>query len=119
MKENMEPNILMIGRRQEVVDILVAELKKFGRAVIGVSDQDKIEQLLKSHSFDFVVIGAGLPDHQRDYLTSFIQTIKPELPVHMIERKVNSKPFKLINFTNNKALEFKIDQASQKKEILD
>lgn len=112
----MEPKILMIGRRQEVVDILVEELRKYGRDIIGASEQDKIEKLVQTQNFDFVVVGAGLPDHQRDYLTSFIQAINPKLPVYMIERKVKSKPFKLISFTNNKAVGFKIDKVVKKKE---
>lgn len=113
----MEPKILMIGRRQEVVDILVDELKKFGRDIVGATEQVKIEKHLQSQKFDFVVIGAGLPDHQRDFITSFIDSVKPGLPVYMIERKKDSEPFKLINFTNNKAVSFKIEKLSKKKEI--
>jgi DNA-binding NtrC family response regulator len=112
----MEPRILMIGRRQEVIDILAEELRKFGRNIHSANDQEKIEKLLKSQAFDFVVIGAGLPDHQRDFLTSLIESIKPGLPVYMIERKEKSKPQKLIKFTNQKALEFKIDMVSKKKD---
>jgi len=112
----MEPKILMIGRRQEVVDILVDELKKFGRDIIGASEQEKIEKHLQTQNFDFVVIGAGLPDHQRDFITSFIESIKPGLPVYMIERKKDTKPFKLISFTNNKAVGFKIEKVIKKKE---
>jgi DNA-binding NtrC family response regulator len=113
----MEPKILMIGRRQEVVDILVDELKNFGRDIVGASEQDKIEKLLQTQKFDFVVIGAGLPDHQRDFLTSFIESLEPGLPVHMIERKKDNEPFKLVNFTNKKAVSFKIDQVSKKKDM--
>jgi len=112
----MEPKILLIGRRQVVIDIIVEELRKFGRDIIGASEQDKIEKLLQTQKFDFVVVGAGLPDHQRDYLTSFIQAINTNLPVHMIERRKESKPYKLINFTNSKAVEFMIEQISKKKE---
>ena len=43
----MEPKILMIGRRQEVVDILVDELKKFGRDIVGATEQVKIEKHLQ------------------------------------------------------------------------
>ena len=111
----MEPKILLIGRRSEVVDIIAEELTKYGRDIIGASEQEKIELLLHSREFDFVVMGAGLPDHQRDYLTSFIQAIKPELQVFMIERKGKDKPYKLVNFTNNKALEFKIERLSKRK----
>jgi len=113
----MEPKILVIGRKQEVVDILVDELKKFGRDIIGASEQEKIEKLVQTLNFDFVVIGAGLPDHQRDFLTSFIENLKPGLPVHMIERKKDSKPYKIISFINNKAVSFKIEKVSKKKEV--
>ena len=111
----MEPKILMIGRRLEVVNILVDELKKSGRDIEGAIEQESIEKMLLSKSFDFVIIGAGLPDHQRDYLQSFIQSIRPELQVFMHERKGKNKPLKLINFTNNKAIEFKIEQELAKK----
>lgn len=113
----MEPKILLIGRRQEVLDVLVDELKKFGRDVAGASEQEKIEQLLRSQQFDFVIIGPGLPDHQRDYLTSFIQTIAPDLLVHLIERKMKNKTYKLITFTNNKAIEFKIEKKLGEKKL--
>ena len=111
----MEPKILMIGRRLEVVNILVDELKKFGRDIEVAIEQENIEKLLLSNSFDFVIIGAGLPDHQRDYLQSFIQSKKPELPVYMFERKGKNKPVKLISFTNKKAIEFKIVRELAKK----
>jgi DNA-binding NtrC family response regulator len=112
----MEPTILLIGRRQEVVNILIDELKKFGRDIEGVSELENIEKILQVRHFDFVVIGAGLPDHQLDFITSFIETVKPKLPVYMIERKAKSKPHKLINFTNRKAIDFKIEQVSRKNE---
>lgn len=111
----MEPKILMIGRRLEVVNILVDELKKSGRDVEGASEQENIEKLLLAKPFDFVIIGIGMPDHQRDYLQSFIQTIKPDMPVFMDERRAKNKPLKLINFTNNKAIEFRIEQELVKK----
>ena len=113
----MEPKILMIGRRQEVVNILVDELKKFGRDITGASEQEQIEKLLQTQNFDFVVIGAGLPDHQRDFITSFIDSVKPGLTVHTIGRNAKSKPHKLINFTSRKAIEFKIEQVMKKKEF--
>ncbi|MDP7028535.1 MAG: hypothetical protein QF380_09070, partial [Candidatus Marinimicrobia bacterium] len=33
-----EPKILMIGRTQAVIDILIEELKPFGRNVVGSND---------------------------------------------------------------------------------
>lgn len=113
----MEPKILLIGRRQEVVDVLLVELKKFQREVSGASEQEKIEQLVNSQPFDFVVIGPGLPDHQRDYLTSFIQTLKPEIPVHLVKRKFKNNPYKLISFINSKAIEFKIERLLAEKKV--
>lgn len=115
----MEPKILMIGRRQEVVNILIDELKKFGRDILGAIEQEHIEKLLHSQAFDFVVIGGGLPDYQRDFLMSFIESIKPGLTVYLTEKKVNSKPHKLVNFTNRKAIEYKISQVIKKKESTD
>jgi len=40
-----EPKILMIGRTQAVIDILIEELKPFGRDVVGSNDKDIIKKI--------------------------------------------------------------------------
>lgn len=106
----MEPKILMIGRKQEVIDILIDELANFRRDVVGSNEKDTIKTLLEKESIDFVVIGAGLPDKDRSEMQALIQSIKPGVAVNLIEREGKGGPHKLIDFTNQKAVEWKIEQ---------
>ncbi|MFQ5708184.1 MAG: hypothetical protein ACE5HO_12075 [bacterium] len=106
----MEPKILMIGRTQKVIDILLTELRKFGRDVIGTDSKETVEDILRNQPTDLVVMGAGLPEQVREEMTAFIHSIKPGLPVHLIQRTKDGGPSKMIPFTNEKAVEFKIEK---------
>ena len=59
----MEPKILIVGRNLEVMDILKAELSKFGRNIISANSNELIAESLSKKDVDLVVVGAGLPDH--------------------------------------------------------
>lgn len=113
----MEPKILMIGRTQEVIDILIEELKPFGRSIVGSNDKEIIKKLLEKENIDFVVIGAGLPDEVRDEMKGFLLSIKSNLTVNLIERTEKGSPYKLIEFTNQKAVEWKVGQKLGKRPV--
>ena len=106
----MEPKILMIGRTQEVIDTLISELKVFNRDVIGSNKKDIIRSILVKDKFDFAVIGAGLPDEDRNDMKDYLQSIDPKLNMHMVERTEKGSPFKLIEYINQKAVEWKVEQ---------
>ena len=106
----MEPKLLMIGRSQQVIDILIKELKNYGRDIIGTDNKEKVYDILKNQQIDLVVIGAGLPDEVRTDMKEFIISIKPGLPVHLIERTPDSNPTKMIEFVNRKVAEFKLSK---------
>ncbi len=106
----MEPKVLMIGRSQQVIDILLGELKNYGRDIIGTDNEESVYNILKSHQIDLVVIGAGLQDDVRYEMKEFIISIKPGLPVHLIERTPDSNPTKMIEFVNQKVVEFKLSK---------
>lgn len=108
--KQMEPQILMLGRKLEVMEILASELEKFDRKVFYANDESLIEKHLNTHAIDFVVMGAGLPDERREELKTFIQKQKPELPVHLIVRSKAGGPTQMITFTHEKAIEWKIKQ---------
>ena len=107
----MEPKILIIGRKQEVIDILLEELEHYGRHVVGTNSERIISQYIRSGRIDLVVMGAGLDDESRDRLKSQIHSINPDLAVTMIERSPEGSPHKMIAFVNEQALNFKIERA--------
>lgn len=111
----MEPQILMIGRKQEVIDILIEELQRLGRNVMGSNDKTIIETMIQEKSIDLVVVGAGLPDEVRKDMKDFLLILQPNLSVHLIERSEKSSPYQLIEFTHQKAVEWKVAQKLGKK----
>ena len=106
----MEPKILLIGRKMEVIGILIDELEKFERDVVGSNEKDKIADILQSKPIDFVVMGVGLPEEVREEITDYIHKIIPGLVVHKIEKMETSSPYNMISFINRKAVEFKVEQ---------
>ena len=96
----MEPKILIIGRKQEVINILVEELKRFGRDIQGANDFDSIKTILQLEKIDFVIIGVDLPNDAHSEMQYFIKELAPNTLVHQIEKTDKSSPFKLIEFTN-------------------
>ncbi len=111
----MEPKVLMIGRSQQVVDILKSELKNYGRDIIGTeNNKEAVYQILRSHQIDLVVIGAGLTDDVRMEMKEFIISLRPRLPVNLIKRTPDSSPQKMIEYVNQKVAEFNVTRISSK-----
>ena len=66
IKDQMEPKILAIGRLQSTLDILVEEWERYGRNVIASNSKENIKEIIETESIDFICIGGGLPDNERD-----------------------------------------------------
>lgn len=104
----MEPKILLIGRTQEAIDVIVEELQKFERNVVGSNRMPVIERLIRDEKPDIAIIGAGLPDEDREKMSVFIGQCCPTLPVILIDRSEYTGAYDLIDFVNRKVIEFKI-----------
>ncbi|MEJ2193637.1 MAG: hypothetical protein P8X73_02115 [Ignavibacteriaceae bacterium] len=50
----MEPKVLMIGRSQNVIDILIGGLKNMGHDIIGTDNQESVYNLVKNHKIELV-----------------------------------------------------------------
>ena len=112
MTEIIEPKFLLLGRLQTTLDIQAEELKRFGRDVIPTNSKDVIKKYLDSTQIDFIVMGAGLADPDREELVAFIRSIDADIPIHLLERTEDANPAKLIAFANEKAILFKIYEAA-------
>lgn len=106
----MEPRILIIGKNFSVLNILIRELEKFKRNVMGASEKHDIQRLIMHQNPDFIIIGGGLSDKERDEMLVFLISIKADLKIHLLEKKEQNSPYDLIELTNKKAVEWKIEQ---------
>ena len=117
-KENiekfMEPRILVIGRLQTTLDILVEEWERYGRNVIASNLKEKIKEIIETDSIDFIAIGGGLPDDEREEMVDYISTINSSISVHQIPRNEEAMgPYNFIPFLNNLAIMFKVRKAME------
>ena len=117
-KENiekfMEPRILVIGRLQTTLDILVEEWERYGRNVIASNSKEKIKEIIETDSIDFIAIGGGLPDDEREEMVDYISTINSSISVHQIPRNEEAMgPYNFIPFLNNLAIMFKVRNAME------
>jgi hypothetical protein len=110
----MEPRILAIGRLQSTLDVLVEEWKRYGRNVIASNSKDRIKEIIETDSIDFITIGGGLPDNERDQMVEYIATINSRIKVHPIPRtKEALGPYNFIPFLNNLAIMHKVRKAME------
>lgn len=108
----MEPRILAIGRLQSTLDVLVEEWGRYGRNVIASNSKDRIKEIIETDSIDFIAIGGGLPDDQREEMVQYIATIDSGIEVHPIpQTKEAQGPYNFIPFLNNLAIMFKVHKA--------
>ena len=117
-KENiekfMEPRILVIGRLQTTLDIVVEEWERYGRNVIASNSKEKIKEIVETDSIDFIAIGGGLPDDEREEMVDYISTINSSISVHQIPRNEEAMgPYNFIPFLNNLAIMFKVRKAME------
>ena len=95
----MEPRILAIGRLQSTLDVLVEEWERYGRNVIASNSKDRIKEIIETDSIDFITIGGGLPDNERDEMVEYIATINSSISVHSIPRTEGVQgPYSFISF---------------------
>ena len=114
-KQVTEPRILAIGRLQSTLDILVDEWERYGRNVIASNSKERIKEVVEADSIDFIVIGGGLPDDERDEMVEYIAKINPSINVHPIPRTEETQgPYSFISFLNNTAIMFKVRKAADK-----
>ena len=106
----MEPKILLVGRNFDVMELLKDELAKFDRNIVYANSTELIEKHLNKGDIDLVVIGAGLPDETRDEMGKYIKELQPQVPLYMIERTPDGNPAKMIDFTNEKAVLWKVEK---------
>ena len=113
-KKIMEPRILAIGRLQSTLDILVEEWERYGRNVIASNSKDRIKEIIETDSIDFICIGGGLPDNERDEMAEYISTINSSIQVHPIPRTAEAMgPYNFIPFLNNLAIMHKVRKAME------
>ena len=114
IEKHMEPRILAIGRLQSTLDVLVEEWERYGRNVIASNSNEKIKEIIKSDAIDFIVIGGGLPDDERQKMVDYIATINPEIGVHLIPKtEEKTGPYNFIPFLNNLAIMHKVKKAME------
>ena len=98
-KINMEPRILAIGRLQSTLDVLVEEWERYGRNVIASNSKDRIKEIIETESIDFICIGGGLPDNEREAMVEYISNINSSIAVHPIPRtEEKMRPYKFHPF---------------------
>ena len=113
-EEFMEPRVLAIGRLQSTLDILVEEWERYGRNVIASNSKDKIKEIIETDSIDFICIGGGLPENERDEMAEYISTINSSIQVHPIPRTAEALgPYNFIPFLNNLAIMHKVRKAME------
>ena len=114
IKDQMEPKILAIGRLQSTLDILVEEWERYGRNVIASNSKEKIKEIIETGSIDFICIGGGLPDNERDEMVEYISNINSSIDVHPITRTEEKMgPYNFIPFLNNLAIMHKVRKAME------
>ena len=113
-ENNMEPRILAIGRLQSTLDVLVEEWERYGRNVIVSNSKDRIKEIMETESIDFICIGGGLPDDEREEMVDYISTVNSSISVHPIPRNEEAMgPYNFIPFLNNLAIMFKVRKAME------
>lgn len=113
-ENKMEPRILAIGRLQSTLDVLVEEWERYGRNVIASNSKDNIKEIIETESIDFICIGGGLPDNERDEMVEYISNINSSIAVHPIPRTEEKLgPYNFIPFLNNLAIMHKVRKAME------
>ncbi|MGK0428223.1 MAG: hypothetical protein ACJAUR_002341 [Ulvibacter sp.] len=113
-EHQMEPRILAIGRLQSTLDVLVEEWERYGRNVIASNSKERIKEIIETESIDFIVIGGGLPDEEREKMVDYISTIGSNIKVHPIPRREEAMgPYSFIPFLNNLAIMHKVRKAME------
>ena len=74
----------------------------------------RIKEKIETESIDFICIGGGLPDNERDEMESYIATIDYKIKVHPIPRTEEKMgPNNFIPSLNNLAIMHKVHKAME------
>lgn len=114
MTKISEPRIIIFGRAQSTIDVLVDELTRYGRNVKGTDNQDELRQWVEANEADFVCVGAGISDDARKDAQELVRSLNPDLPVRAAKRKKGANPGRMIGFVNEQAVMYKIKKATGK-----
>ena len=78
------------------------------------NSKEKIKEIIETDSIDFIAIGGGLPDDEREEMVDYISTINSSISVHQIPRNEEAMgPYNFIPFLNNLAIMFKVRKAME------
>ncbi len=109
----MEPNILLIGRNSDTLEILKEELEKFDRNIVYANSEELIESCLKNEKIDLIVVGAGLANETTRLMLDLIERIAPKKELHLMEKTPGMTPVSMISYTNEKAIMWKLMNATK------
>ena len=111
----MEPKILAIGRLQSTLDVLVEEWERYGKNIIASNSKNRIKEIIETESIDFICIGGGLPDKEREEMVEHIFALNSNIAVHPIPRTEEKMgPYNFISFLNDLAIMHKEHKAMEK-----
>lgn len=111
----MEPRILLIGKTLPVLEKMEDSLKSAGRSIYIANSKVLVERNLSRQKIDLVTIGAGMDDDTRNDMVDFIRSRKPDMPIHLLERKKENTVEEFLSFTTEIALEWKLKNAEAQK----
>ncbi len=104
----MEPNIPLIGRGLDSLEILRDELIKFDRKIVIANSEEGIASQIRQEKIDLVIIGAGLQDEVIESMKTLIHNLNQDLEVHVMEKTPGINPTHMIGYTNEKAVMWKL-----------
>ncbi len=104
----MEPNILLIGKNLDTLEILKDELGKFNRNIVYANSEKQITSYIAKGKLDLIIVGAGLPTETRDELVSVVEKIAPKIELHIMQRTPGITPASMVSYTNDKAIMWRL-----------
>lgn len=104
----MEPNILLIGRNLDTLEILKDELDKFNRNIVYANSEEQITSYIAKRKLDLIIVGAGLPTESKDKLVAVIKKSAPEVELHIMQRTPGITPASMVGYTNDKAIMWRL-----------
>lgn len=73
--------VLGIGRMQQVMDRVLAELRAAGYEAEGSIDDEAVVALASGHAFDVLVIGGGVSQPDRARIIERVTAVSPAIAV--------------------------------------
>lgn len=111
----MEPNILLIGKNLDTLEILKDELIKFNRKIKIANTKEMITSSLTNENIDLIIVGAGLPDNVKDSMLKLIEDNFPTIENHVMVRVLGITPVSMISYTNEKAVMWRLKNSRKLK----